>query len=237
MQLRAERGQKGHDGATQSPQKPLTADWMRRTSPILGAVGGAGVPDDRRDVTNVLIAHARGDREAEAELLARVYGELRRLAAWHLKREGPGHTLQPTALVHEAYLRLINDRKTDWHGRAKFMALAAWQMRRVLVDHHRRKVADKRFDPARRVTLPENMAFTQDGTVDALVLHQALERLAALDERRARVVACRFFGDLSVKETAEALGIAERTVKKDWTLARAWLARELRHRREDALER
>ena len=195
------------------------------------------MPDDRRDVTDALIAHAQGDRKAEAQLLARVYGELRRLAAWHLKKEGPGHTLQPTALVHEAYLRLINDRKTDWEARTKFMALAAWQMRRVLVDHHRRKSADKRFDPARRVTLPEDIAVTPDGTVDALVLHQALERLAALDERRAKVVECRFFAGLSVKETAEALGIAERTVKKDWTLARAWLARELRHRREDTLER
>jgi RNA polymerase sigma factor (TIGR02999 family) len=203
----------------------------------LAQLGGASVPDNPRDVTDALIAHAQGDRKTEADLLARIYGELRRLAAWHLKREGPGHTLQPTALVHEAYLRLINDRKTDWEARTKFLALAALQMRRVLVDHHRRKRASKRFEPARRVTLPAEIAVTPDGMVDALVLNQALERLADLDERRARVVQCRFFAGLSVKETAEALGIAERTVKKDWTLARAWLARELRHRPEDTLER
>ena len=109
------------------------------------------------------------------------------------------------------------------------MAMASSQMRRVLVDHHRRKVAGKRFGAARRVTLAEDVAVTPGGMVDILALHEALDRLAAMDERRAKVVECRFFGGLSIEETADALGIAERTVKKDWTLARAWLARELRH--------
>jgi RNA polymerase sigma factor (TIGR02999 family) len=159
-----------------------------------------------------------------------LYTELRKLAAWHLRKEGPGHTLQPTALVHEAYLRLIDDRKADMKARSRFMALAARQMRRILIDHHRRKTARKRFAGPRRVTLTEDVAVTPGGSVDLLALHEALERLEAMDERRARVVECRFFSGLSVQETASALGIAVRTVKKDWTMARAWLARELRHK-------
>jgi len=178
--------------------------------------------------TEMLIAHARGDPKAHQDLSARVYADLHKLAVLQFRNERTGHSLQPTALVHEAYLRLIDDRKVNWQARTQFLAMAAKQMRRVLVDHYRRKVAIKRFGGARRVTLAEDVAVTPDGTLDFIALHEALERLASLSVRQAQVVECRFFGGMSIRETARALGVAERTVKQDWTVARTWLARELR---------
>jgi RNA polymerase sigma factor (TIGR02999 family) len=173
-----------------------------------------------------------GGGKAQADPTTGIYKELRRLAGWHLRREGPGHTLQPTALANEAYLRLYKDRKADPGQRTKFMALASTQMRRVLLDHHNRKVAQKRFGAAQRVTLSDEVGLTSGQTADFEDLHEALEKLETLDVRRARVIEYRFFVGMSVAETAEALGVAERTVKKDWALARGWLRRELSRREE-----
>jgi RNA polymerase sigma factor (TIGR02999 family) len=159
-----------------------------------------------------------------------VYDEMRRLAAGYLRHERPGHTLQPTALAHEAYLRLLDQRNVTWQNRAHFMALAAQAMRRILVDHARRKRAEKRGGGAPHVAL--DAADAEPAIVDAQgvpieYLNAALDRLAALDERQSRVVELRYFGGLSIEETAEVLAVSPATVKRDWTLARAWLHREL----------
>jgi RNA polymerase sigma factor (TIGR02999 family) len=160
-----------------------------------------------------------------------VYDELRRLAASYIRRERPGQTLQATALVHEAYVRLIGEKAHNWQNRTHFLAIAALSMRQILVQRARaRKAAKRGGDPA-RITLDERMlpaaARSPDGEVDVVALDAALERLATLDVRQAKVVELRYFGGLSVEETAEALAISPATVKRDWTLARAWLKREL----------
>jgi len=163
-----------------------------------------------------------------AEDLALLYGELRALAADFLVRERSDHTLQPTALVHEAWIRLSAQDDSRWANRAQFFALAAQAMRRVLIDHARRKQAGKRGGGLRRITLSPDVAPELDSSdVDLLVLDEALERLAALDARQARVVELRFFAGLTVEEVAEALGASARTVASQWRLARAWLSREL----------
>jgi RNA polymerase sigma-70 factor (ECF subfamily) len=177
------------------------------------------------DVTRLLLDLSNGRREATDELLPLVYAELRDLAARLLRHERPDHTLQPTALVHEAYLRLVDQRVGTWENRAHFLGIAAQAMRRILVDHARRRATAKRRGA--RVTLDEELSPATGPSVDLLEIDAALERLAALDERQARVVEFRFFGGLNVEETAAALGIGTATVKRDWTLARAWLHREL----------
>ena len=179
--------------------------------------------------TTLLGQLASGDDAASAALFTMVYDELRRLATGVLRHERPGHTLQPTALVHEAYLRLSDQDHARWENRAHFLAVAARAMRRILVDHARSRNAEKRGSGAAHVAL-EDVHFSPAqpvGDLDLLVLDEALERLAALDPRQARVVELRFFGGLSIEETAAAVTASPRTVKRDWQLARAWLKREM----------
>src|SRR5678816_1225411 len=168
------------------------------------------------------------DRQSVDSLLPVVYQELRRLAASYLRRERPGQTLQPTALVHEAYLRLMKDKPGRWQNRAHFCAIAAHAMRQVLIERARARDALKRGGGQPRVTFDEGLPVTQpDPAVDVIALDTALERLAALDASQARIVELRYFGGLSIEETAEAMGISPATVKRHWAVARAWLAKEL----------
>ena len=160
-------------------------------------------------------------------LLPIVYQELRRLAAAYLRRERPGQTLQPTALVHEAYLRLLKDRPDRWQNRAHFCAIAAHSMRQILIERARARGALKRGGAQPRVTLDEALVAGGEQSFDILALDAALERLARLDAEQARLVELRFFGGLTVEETADAMKISPATVKRHWAIARAWLAREL----------
>ena len=172
---------------------------------------------------------AAGDRDAAASLFAIVYDELRRLAASALRRERPDHTLQPTALVHEAYLRLADEPDARWENRAHFLAVAAQAMRRILVDHARGRNAQKRGsgEVLRPLDGIDVEAFSAGPAIDLLALDEALARLALLDARQARVVELRFFGGLTVEETAAVTGLSDRTVKREWQMARAWLRREM----------
>ena len=181
--------------------------------------------DPPGDVTRLLREWGAGDRSAVDRLLPIVYDELHRLASGYLKRERTGHTLQSTALVNEAWMRLA-DQSAPWQNRAHFLGVAAQAMRRILVDHARRRAAQKRGGQDARVTLADVSA-PGGREVDLVLLDEALERLAALDERQAKMVTMRFFAGLSVEETAEALGVSEKTVKRDWAAAKAWLHREL----------
>lgn len=183
----------------------------------------------QRDLTELLRAWNGGDGAALDELLPIVYDELRQQAARHLKRQPAGHTLRPTALVHEAYLRLAGSPSSSWQSRAHFFAVAGQVMRAVLVDHARARQAAKRGGDASPVTL-ENVADSADGTansVDVLALDEALRRLADVDKQKCRVVELRYFTGLTIEETAEALNLSTATVKREWTAARAWLKREL----------
>jgi RNA polymerase sigma-70 factor, ECF subfamily len=167
------------------------------------------------------------ERQSLETLLPIVYQELRRLAASYLRRERQGYTLQPTALVHEAYLRLLKDKPGRWQNRAHFCAIAAHSMRQILIERARARDAQKRGGERHRVTLDEGLVAGGGRSIDLLALDQALERLAALDAEQARLVELRFFGGLTVEETAEAMRISPATVKRHWTVACAWLAREL----------
>jgi RNA polymerase sigma factor (TIGR02999 family) len=180
------------------------------------------------EITRTLIRYSHGDAAALEVLLPAVYDELRRLAAAQLQHERPGHTLQPTALAHEAYLRLVNQRDVTWQNRAHFLGLAAQAMRRILADHARRRRAEKRGGDAVRVSLDESDVPAVSTPVMADELDVALEDLARLEPRHARIVELRFFGGLTIEETAEVMGVSPATVKRDWLLARAWLHRELR---------
>ncbi len=177
------------------------------------------------DVTLLLQEWSGGDSSAADRLLPVLYDELHRIAAGALRGERRGHTLQPTALVNEAWMKLA-DQNAPWKNRAHFLGVAAQAMRRILVDHARRKSAQKRGGDALRVTLAD-VAATESNEVDLVRLDDALEKLAALDERQAKMVTMRFFAGLTVDETAEALGVSEKTVKRDWAAAKAWLHREL----------
>jgi RNA polymerase sigma factor (TIGR02999 family) len=182
------------------------------------------------NVTELLLAWADGDRSAFEALLPAVYDELHRQAARAIRREAPGHTLHATDLVHEAYLRLVDEPRVRWEGRAQFFGIAARTMRRVLVDHARARHAAKRGGGAQQITLRDDAAAAGAGAaggVDVLALDEALSRLGALDARQARVVELRYFAGLGIEEAAEVLGVSPATVKRDWALARAWLRREL----------
>lgn len=168
------------------------------------------------------------DQDSLNRLMPIVYDELRRQAARYLKHERPGHTLQTTALVHEAYVRLIDQAGVHWQNRAHFYAIAAELMRRILVDHARKRRAAKRGGDAVKITLNEAVQSSGEQNMDLIAVDEALTRLAALDQQQARVIELRFFGGLNVEETAEVLGISERTVKRDWSVAKAWIRRELR---------
>jgi RNA polymerase sigma factor (TIGR02999 family) len=182
-----------------------------------------------RDVTGLLEAWGQGQLAARDELLLVVYEELRRRAAARLRRERPEHTLQPSALVHEAYLRLVGQRHTDWQNRAHFFAVASEMMRRILVDHARRRKMSKRSGGWGRVTLDDAVGQSAPPEVDVLDLNTALDELAALDSRKSQVADLRFFGGLSLDETAETLGISHATVEREWQAGRAWLYRRLNH--------
>jgi RNA polymerase sigma factor (TIGR02999 family) len=180
-------------------------------------------------VTQLLGELADGRSSAVDRLLPIVYDEMRRLAASYLRREGSDHTLQATALVHEAYLRLVNQTQASWKGSAHFYAVAAMAMRRILIDHAERKRAAKRGGEWNRIALDE--AGTPGGTeraVDLLALDEALDALQKLDERQCRIVELRFFGGLGVEDTAAVIGISPRLVEMEWSMARAWLCRRLR---------
>ncbi|MBX3406585.1 MAG: sigma-70 family RNA polymerase sigma factor [Phycisphaeraceae bacterium] len=184
---------------------------------------------ERQDVTLILQEIAAGDSAAAAHLLPIVYEELRSLARAHLASERAGHTLQPTALVHEAYLRLVGPAPDDarsFNGRQHFFATAATAMRRILVDHARERNALKRGG-GRRVELTDNDAVAVGDDLDLIGLDDALRKLESIDERRARVVTLRYFGGLTVEQTSAALGVSPATVKNDWAFARAWLLREM----------
>lgn len=170
---------------------------------------------------------ASGSQAAFDDLFPLVYGELRRIAAREMRDEKPGRTLQTTALVHEAYLRLLKDASLSFENRAHFLGIAARAMREILIERARARVAQKRGGHAVRITLDDVTVPTPAPSVDVLALDEALQRLAGLDKRHARVVELRYFGGLSVEETAAALDVSPATVKRAWTLARAWLYREL----------
>jgi RNA polymerase sigma factor (TIGR02999 family) len=179
------------------------------------------------EITALLHAHAAGDAEALEQLLPRVYDELRAIARSRLRQERPDHTLMATELVHEAFLKLVPLERVDWQNRAHFFAVASRAMRNVLADHAVRRGAAKRGGGAVVFTLDDHDGATEQSLDDLIALSDALGRLEQLDARQARVVECRFFGGLSLDETAVALDISPATVSRDWTFARAWLHREL----------
>lgn len=181
------------------------------------------------DVTGLLLAWGRGDQSAADRLVGAVYDELRRQAERAMRREGGEHTLQATALVHESYLRLVDQRRVEWRNRAHFFAIASTVMRRILVDHARARLTAKRGGGVVPITLAgaAHGGAQETDDVDLLALHEALERLAQLDPEQARLVELRYFGGLTIEETAEALDVSPATVKREWALARAWLRREL----------
>ena len=180
------------------------------------------------DVTGLLKKWRAGEDRALDELVPVVYDELRRLARIRLRDERPGHSWQPTALVNEAFLKLVDIRRIDWQDRTHFLSMAARVMRRVLVDHARARLARKRAGDVCRVTFTEGLPVSDEGGINLLALDLALERLAKLDLRKCRVVELRFFAGLSVEETAAALSVSPNTVMRDWRLAKTWLLAELR---------
>lgn len=184
--------------------------------------------DDSTGIVTGLLRELRdGRREAFDEVLPLVYDELKAIAARHMRRERDGHTLGATAVVNEAYFKLVDQSRIDWQGRSHFLAIASSAMRRLLVDHARAKLREKRGGIKHQVDLEEALVI-EDPDVDAIVaVHEALERLSALDERQAHVVEMRYFGGLDVGETASLLGVSRRTVELEWTHAKAWLRREL----------
>lgn len=167
------------------------------------------------------------EKEALDKLMPAVYDELRRQAARYLRREHAGHTLQTTALIHEAYMRLVDQRNVQWQNRAQFFGIAAQMMRRILVDHARTKKRAKRGGSDVKVSLADATIPVEERDLDVIALDEALTRLAEIDEQQSRVVELRFFSGLTVEETAEVMGISPATVKRDWSMAKAWLHREL----------
>lgn len=179
------------------------------------------------DVTRLLHQLKHGNRDAEAELIPLVYRRLRKIAASRLQRENPRHTLQPTALVHEAWLRLAKLPEIDWQDRSHFFAVSATVMRRILVDHARASHARKRGDSWDPVSIDAAILPSPERAPEILALDEALDRLSALDARQARIVELRFFAGMTEEEAGAALGISARTVKRDWRIAKAWLYKEL----------
>lgn len=180
------------------------------------------------DVTEMLLAWNRGEPGSLERLLPAVQEELHRVARGYMKQERPDHTLQATALVNEAYLKLVDQTRVTWQNRAHFIGVAAELMRRILVDHARQRAAKKRGGPDLRLTLAEDVAAPQEKSLDLIALDEALGKLAALEPRQARVVELRFFGGLTREEAAEVLGASLATIKRDWIAAKAFLFRELK---------
>ena len=180
------------------------------------------------EVTVLLAELANGNKDAGAKLVPLVYSELRRIAARYMRREKSDHVLQATALVHEAYLKLVEQRSVSWQGRSHFFGIAAQMMRRILIDDARKRVRVKRGGGQAAEVLDEAMAFSPERSYELIELDTALQRLAEIDPRQAKIVELRFFGGLSVEEAAEVLEISPKTVKRDWSVAKAWLHAELR---------
>ncbi len=180
-----------------------------------------------KQVTQLLVAWGNGDEAARDELMPLVYDELHRLAHRYMNRERPGHTLQTSALVNEAFVRLVDQRDVHWQNRAHFFGLAAQMMRRILVDYARNRRYAKRGGGARQVSLDEAMIVSEERTAEVVALDDALKGLAEIDPRKSQIVELRFFGGLSIDETAEVLKISPGTVMRDWTLAKAWLRKQM----------
>ena len=185
-------------------------------------------PASSGQVSRLLADWGRGNQEAREALMPVVYDELRRLARRHLWHERPDHTLQSAALVNEAYLRLVRQEPPQWQNRAHFFGVAAQMMRHILVDHARSRLAAKRGGGAPRLSLDADIAFHHESDVDLIALDAALEKLAALDSEQSRLIELRFFGGLSIEETAVVMGTSPATVKREWATARAWLRREMK---------
>lgn len=190
-----------------------------------------------KDITKLLVEFRKGDEAALEKLLPQVYEHLHKLASGYMRRENQRHTLQPTALVHEAFMRLVEGAEVDWQNRAHFFAVAANLMRRILVDHAKAKKAAKRGGSGVHVSFDEKFHVAEganDGSPDVLELDKALKKLAKIDERQSKVVELRYFGGLSIEEAAEALKASPATIKRDWAAAKLWLYRELK--KEDETE-
>jgi RNA polymerase sigma-70 factor (ECF subfamily) len=182
----------------------------------------------RSEITQLLVAWSDGRSDALDRLIPLVYEDLRRLAGAYMVREPQGHSLQPTALVHEAYVKLVDQRRVQWRNRAHFFGVAASMMRRILVDHARAKRADKRGGDVEHVTLVgDEVALDGPNHLDVLALHESLERLAQFDPQQERIVELRYFGGLTIEEAAEVVGVSEATVVREWTIAKAWLRADL----------
>src|SRR5258705_952397 len=179
------------------------------------------------EVTQLLVAWGNGDQSARDQLMPLVYEELHRLAHQYMRRERPGNTLQTSGLVNEAFLKLVNQRELQWQNRAHFFGIAAQIMRRILVDYARNRGYAKRGGNAQRVSLNEALTASAERSAEVIALDEALNNLTAMDERKGKVVELRFFGGLSIEETAELLGVSPGTVMRDWTLAKAWLRRAM----------
>ena len=186
------------------------------------------MPASPSEVTQLLVAWGNGDQAALDQLMPLVYSELHRLAHRHIKKERPGHTLQTSALLNEAFMRLVDQRDVHWHGRAHFFSLAAQMMRRILVDYARSRRYAKRGGDAQQVSFNEELLVSRQLSADVVQVHEALKELANIDERKSKVVELKFFGGLSNQETAEVLGVSPGTVMRDWTLAKAWLRLSLK---------
>jgi len=182
---------------------------------------------DPTDLSKILANISSGDAVAADQLMPLVYDHLRSMAAAYLRRESPAHTLQPTALVNEAYLKLVNQRNVDWRGKTHFFAVGAEIMRRILVDYARSKKRQKRGGKFQRIQLHDDMRVSRECDEDLIAVDEAINKLAKKDPRQAKIVELRFFGGLTVAEVAEVLGVSKRTVEAEWTVIRAWLRREL----------
>ena len=180
-----------------------------------------------RQVTELLVRWRQGDRQALDALIPLVYEELRRIAQHFLQREKPGHTLQSTALVHEAYVRMVGQNLPQWQSRAHFFGIAAQLMRQILVDHARSRQAAKRGGDVFKISLDESTALPEQKDLDLIALDDALKSLSELDSQQSRIVELRYFAGLTIEDTSEVLGISPATVKRDWATARAWLQREM----------
>jgi RNA polymerase sigma factor (TIGR02999 family) len=180
------------------------------------------------DVTGLLSELTRGNQEAAEKLIPLVYPELKRIARAYMRRERPDHTLQTTALVHEAYVKLVGQKTPNWQGRSHFFGIAAQLMRRILIDHARGHLREKRGGAKEVLPLNEALAFSAERSEELVQLDEALERLSIIDPRQGKIVELRFFGGLSVEETSEFLSVSPKTVKRDWAVAKAWLHGELR---------
>ena len=189
-----------------------------------------------QEVTRLLLDWSNGDQAALDKLIPLVHSELRKLAGRYMRRESPGHTLQTSALVNEAYLRLIDQKKVRWQNRAHFYGIAAQLMRRILIDHARNHHYAKRGGGALKVSLDEAAAVTEAPAAELLAVDEALEKLTAMDARKGRIVELRFFGGLSLEETAEVMEISSPTVQREWRAAKAWLRRMLTNKKPDEKE-